>query len=45
MLVFVLVAEVGEEATGAGGWGTDSTAATSTAMSAVAAALPMDHCE
>jgi len=47
VLVFVLVAKVGEEATGAGGWGTNATAATSTAMAmdTVAAALPVDHCE
>lgn len=45
VLMFMLVAKVGEEATRSGRWGTNATAATSTSMDTVAAALSMDHCE
>lgn len=43
MFVLVLIAKIGEEASGAGGWGASSAAATSAAVDTVAAALPMDH--
>lgn len=45
MLVFVLIPKVGKESPSSGWWCPYAATAASTAMDAVAAALPMDHGE